>query len=93
MKDPLCPGGWGREKQETEASLLGGQELAGRREARDARTCRVYLDSPRIQAGSPSQTSARLIFMGCQVPDVCDKDVVLRHHCWSPGPSTGPARQ
>lgn len=31
MKDPLCPGGWGREKQETEASLLGGQELAGRR--------------------------------------------------------------
>ena len=82
---------WVGEGEAGNRSLPPRTARSGWREAWDARTCGVYLDSPRIQAGSPLQTADQLIAMGCQVQDVCDKNVAFIHHWLSPGPSTGPA--
>ena len=88
MKDPLCPGGWGREKQETEASLLGGQELAGGRPGMPEPAGFIWIPrGPKLGALPKHRPSSSP--WGCQIPDVCDKNVAPKHHCWSPGLAQG----
>lgn len=82
---PSVPRWWGREKQETEASLLGGQELAGwQAGGLDARNLRGLFDSKEPSWEPFPNIDPAHLRGGARSPK-CDKNVALKHHCWSPG--------